>query len=127
MLVHAVNALLAFVLALRLLPAHRALIAGVLSAAWFAANGAVAWTAAVFDLAGATFCLGALLLYGSEGRRQWLWRLGAIACHVLAIRTKEFGLGLLIALVAWEVLAARTPDWRRLLPHVAVTLVYGTA
>jgi hypothetical protein len=125
--VHAFNALLAFALALRLLPAHRALIAGVLSAAWFAANDAVAWTAAVFDLAGATFCLGAVLLYGLEGKRKWLWRLGAIACHVLAIRTKEFGLGLLLALVAWELFAAQAPNWRRLLPHVVVTLVYGTA
>lgn len=124
---HALNALLAFALALRLLPAHRALIAGVLSAAWFAANAAVGWTAAVFDLAGATFCLATIFLYGLEGRRQWMWRLAAIACHVLAIRTKEFGLGLLLALFAWELFVADTPNWRRLLPHVLVTLVYATA
>ena len=124
---HAFNALLAFALALRVLPAHRALIAGVLSAAWFAANNAVGWTAAVFDLAGATFCLATVFLYGLEGKRQWAWRLAAIACHVLAIRTKEFGLGLLLALFAWEMFVADTPNWRRLLPHVLVTLVYATA
>lgn len=124
---HAINSVLALVLALRLLPPHRALVAGVLSAAWFAANDAVGWTAAVFDLAGATFCLGAVLLYGLEGRRQWLWRLGALACHVLAIRTKEFGLGLVVALAAWELLVAPRWQWARLLPHVAVTLVYGVA
>lgn len=124
---HALNAVLAFALALRLLPAHRALIAGVLSATWFAANNAVGWTAAVFDLAGATFCLAAVFLYGLECRRRWLWRLAAIACHVLAIRTKEFGLGLLLALLAWECFIADTPDWRRLLPHVLVTCVYAAA
>lgn len=124
---HALNAVLAFFLACRLLPPYRALLAGVLSAAWFAANDAVAWTAAVFDLAGATFCLAAVLLYGVQGRQQWMWRIAAVAAHVLAIRTKEFGLGLVLALFAWEWLATTQPRWTRLLPHVAVTIVYGTA
>lgn len=124
---HVLNSLLALALALRLLPPWRALVAGLLSAAWFAANGAVAWTAAVFDLAGATFCLAAVLLYGAEGRNPWRWRLGALACHVLAIRTKEFGLGLVFALLAWEAFAARAPDWRRLMPHVGVTVVFAVA
>ncbi|HEY8683342.1 MAG TPA: hypothetical protein VIM06_09235 [Rhodanobacter sp.] len=132
LLVHMFNCALFFVIAARVVPFNRALLSALVSACWFATLGAVTWVAAIFDLAGTTWCLLAVFLYSCPrrtGYRSMVPVLGAIVFHLLAIRTKEFALALVVVLAAWDFLAFAESTWRgrlvRLAPHLLVTLIYG--
>ncbi|OOG55540.1 hypothetical protein [Rhodanobacter sp. C03] len=132
LLLHIFNSILLFFLAANYLPRNRALLAAVLAASWYSTLIAVHWVAAIFDLAGATWCLLCLLFYVHSSREScWspLWLVGAFCLHVLAIRTKEFALALVVVLASWEFLLIESKDLRRrlsrLAPHVLLTLVYG--
>ena len=122
--VHALNAALLYAVARRLLAATDAALAAALAALWFCACVAVSWTAAVFDLVGATFCLAALLAYDRSAPARRGWTLLALLLHLLALRSKEFAIGLAAVFVAWEWLVAGTRDWRRLWPHLGLTVVF---
>lgn len=131
---HVANCVIFFIIAAKLLPVGRALAAAVLAGSWYSTLVAVHWIGAIFDLAGATWCLLCLLFYlqASDGKpRWWLWLIASIAMHILAIRTKEFALALVALLACWEFLVVRGQDLRqrtiRLAPHVLVTLIYAVA
>lgn len=131
LLLHVFNSILLFILAARELPRNRALMAALLAGCWYSTLIAVHWVAAIFDLAGATWCMLCLLFYLQATKQsRWapLWLFGAVCMHVLAIRTKEFALAMIAVLACWEFLLVESRDLRgrllRLAPHVLVTLVY---
>jgi len=134
LLMHVVNCVVLFFIAQKSLPPSRALICALLAACWFSTLAAVNWVGAIFDLAGALWCLLALLCYlnaSVAGRHSWMMVIAAIVLHVLAIRTKEFALAMIVVFSAWDVAMLRGDDWRkramRLLPHIVVTVVYLVA
>src|SRR5262249_15601617 len=60
LLLHVVNCVLLYTFGVRYVGRAGALLAALLAAVWFAANTAVMWVAAIFDVVGATLCLAAL-------------------------------------------------------------------
>ena len=133
LVLHAVNVGLLVLLARPWLPTARLAFAGVLAACWFSTLTAVHWIGAVFDLFGATLVLATLLAYQHgvlHDRRRLLWLGSAVLLHVAAIRTKEFALGMVVVLVAWDVILLRRGEWKerclRLGPHVLVALLFAT-
>jgi len=99
--IHIFNCLLLFWIAKKYISAGGAALAAVLAGTWVVANDAVFWTAAVFDLVGATACLLSIFLW-QLGIRQnrWAWiALGALV-YLLSIRTKEFAISLPIIILA---------------------------
>lgn len=137
LLMHSMNCVLIFVIATKVVPFNRALICALVAACWESMLGAASWIGAIFDLAGATWCLAAVLLYAlyarsaHAGRRSLALGVAAVVFHVLAIRTKEFALALIVVLAAWDFLTVEKSGWReraiRLGPHLAITLVYSLA
>jgi hypothetical protein len=63
----------------------------------------------------------------SKGR-WWPWLVLSVALHLMAIRTKEFALGMVAVLVIWEFVLLRCGEWRerciRLAPHVLLVGVF---
>lgn len=129
---HVFNCLVFLALGRRVLPDNRAFLAAVLAAAWYSTLIAVHWIGAIFDLAGATWCLLCLLFYlkASDGGRAAPWFTAAsVLMLVLAIRCKEFAVVMVVVLASWEFLVLERRPLRdrigRLAPHILVTLVYG--
>ena len=127
---HTVNCVLAYAIARRFTSHAGALLAGVLSALWFSANGAVGWTTAIFDLFAATLCLAIVLLRQMSRQRgdRIALDLAGAACYLVAIRTKEFAIGMIAVLFVLNVLVERQSiraTIRQLLPYLAVFLVYA--
>ena len=67
---HAINCALLFAIAVRYIGRAGAVIAALLAATWFASNDAVGWTAAIFDLLGATLCATTSLVRPVSARRR---------------------------------------------------------
>ncbi len=127
---HAVNCVLLYAIAARFTGRLGALVAALLAAIWFFANGAAGWTAAIFDLLGATLCLATVALRqvsvrsGNDVRVD----IAAAICYLMAIRTKEFALGLIVVLLVMNILVERQSfraTLRQLWPYLLVFLVYA--
>jgi hypothetical protein len=106
---HALNCVALYAFARRYVGRGRALFAAGLAAMWFAALDAVGWTAAIFDLLGASLCLLTLLwrqIAADKGNDLRLDLAGAVT-YFLAIRTKEFALGAIVLLLAMGLLLER--------------------
>lgn len=99
--IHIFNCLLLFWVAKKYIGAGGAALAAALAGTWVVANDAVFWTAAVFDLVGATTCLLSIFLWQlGVKQNRWIWiALGALV-YFLSIRTKEFAISLPIILLA---------------------------
>ena len=127
---HAINCTLLYAIATRYIGRSGALLAALLAAVWFSANAAVGWVAAIFDLAGATLCLAVIALRQTSRRSGDVLRydLAGAACYVLAIRTKEFALGMIVVLFLMNILVERQSlraTFRQLWPYLAVFLVFA--
>ncbi len=127
---HAVNCVLLYSIATRYTTRIGALVAAFLAATWFSANGAVGWTAAIFDLLGATFCLGTVYLrqLSIKSGTNIAYDLAGAACYVLAIRTKEYALGTVAVLFLMNVLVEKRSlraTIRQLAPYLFVFFVYA--
>lgn len=128
--IHALNSVLVYLLARKYLGSLAAVTAAGLAAAWIAANAAAYWTAAVFDLLAATFCLFSMVLWQrAQGSRfGWLYILGGAAMYFLALRSKEFTIGLPVLILMMGVLLDRRPVGRlatELLPYFAIMFLVG--
>ena len=130
---HLANCAILAALLARILPPVRVALATLLAGCWFSTLTAVHWVGAVFDLLAATWCLLAVLTYVQAGEaqqrnRRWLHAGLALLFHLLAIRTKELALALVVALAAWDWLCFQDDGvkarLRRLAPHIALTLFF---
>lgn len=124
--IHALNCVLVFLIAKPHMSRTGAALAGILAATWIASNTAVFWTAAMFDLLGATLCLLAVLFRQLAQARNNDWRIDilGIATYFLAIRTKEFAIGLVVVMLLMSVLLGRRKileSLKELLPYLVVT------
>ena len=98
--VHILNCLLLFWIAKKYIGAGGAALAAVLAGTWVVANDAVFWTAAVFDLVGATACLLSIFLWQLGVRQnRWVWIVLGALVYFLSIRTKEFAISLPIIIL----------------------------
>ena len=127
---HAVNCSLLYKVAARYTGRAGALAAALLAATWFSANNAVGWVTASFDLLASTLCLGTVILrqtsrsHGDDLR----YDLAGAACYLLAIRTKEFALGMIAVLFVMNVLVERQSvraTIRQLWPYLVVFVIYA--
>lgn len=123
--VHALNCVLLYMVAQRYATLIGALAAAVLAATWFSANTAAGWSAAIFDLLGATFCLAVVLLRikALNARNAIPYDLAGALCYFLAIRTKEFAIGMIVVLLLMSVLVERQSlrrTLRELWPYLLV-------
>lgn len=128
---HAINCALIYLITSRYLSKVAALLAALLSATWISANNAIGWTAAIFDLLGATMCMLSLLFKQMANRtekRVWFDLLG-VSFYILAIRTKEFSIGLIALFVLIDLLLEKIDlkvSLKRLIPYFLVFLFYAT-
>ncbi len=127
---HVVNCILLYLISKKYVGRSAALLAGVLAGTWVAANNAVFWTAAIFDILAVLLCLTSI----------WVWQLawnckvriiyfivGAVA-YFLAIRTKEFAIGLPVLLFLVSTMLEKrslSETLQSLVPYLAVMLVCG--
>ena len=127
--IHVFNCLLLFWIAKRYISVGGAFLAAVLAGTWVIANDAVIWTAAIFDLFGATLCLFSIYLWqiGKRNQNTWFVILGAIV-YFLAIRTKEFAITLPLLIFAMAILL-EGESWKsalkRLWPYWLVMGILG--
>lgn len=131
LLLHAVNGVLLLLMLRRHVTPLRAVLGAVLAVTWHVALVPVGWLGAVFDLLATTWCLAAVLLYQralDDPRSVLRWALASAFAYVLAVRTKEFAIGLVLVLLAYDLLFglgdART-RLRRLAPALVVAAVVG--
>ena len=127
---HAINCVLLYAIATRYIGRAGALVAALLATAWFSANNAVSWVAAIFDLAGATLCLAIILLrqMSRRSRDSLRYDIAGAVCYVLAIRTKEFALGMIAVLFLMNMIVERQSlraTIRQLFPYLVVFIVYS--
>ena len=127
---HAINSVLIYEIAARYTGFAGALLTALLAATWSSTLTAVGWPAAIFDLLGATLCLSTLFFRqlairsGNGVRYDFL---GA-ACYLLAIRTKEFALGLIVVLLLMNLVVERQrlrATLKQLLPYLIVFATYA--
>lgn len=127
---HAVNSAALFFIARRYLPLTGSFTAAALSALWFCALSAVGWVAAIFDLLGATLCLSAILLRHASLNRggDLRWNIAGALAYLLAVRTKEYAIGLIAVLFLMELLCERRRRMREMLaglwPYLVVFAIY---
>ncbi len=126
--IHAINCVLLYVISARYISRLGALVAAIVASIWFIALDAVGWTAAIFDLLGATFCLATIALrqLAARSNRGMFYDLAGAACYFLAIRTKEFALGMIVVLFLMNILLERQKPRsavKQLLPYIVVFAV----
>lgn len=127
-LFHALNSLLVYLIALKLLDRRSlALAAGLLFASHPIHTEAVAWIAIVLDVGCAFFLLLAFYLYLCEGRAPVRLTLSALA-FFMALLYKETAILFPLMLVSYEFLVRRGAKWRGLKAaltiYPAVALAY---
>jgi hypothetical protein len=127
---HAVNCSMLYFLAVPYAGRLGAIVAALLSAVWASANIAVHWSAAIFDLLGATMCLVTLLIHQRSLKSQTPlpYNLAGAVCYFLAIRTKEFALALIVLLFLMDVLLGRRSiraSLRQLAPYAVVFAIFA--
>lgn len=122
--IHVFNCVLTFFIARRYAHTFGAMLSAILAGLWFSSNEAVFWTGAIFDLLGATFSLLTILLWQkSHDRKSILLIAGLILCYALAVRTKEFAIGLPAILFLMSVMLEKQSlvgALRRLAPILVV-------
>lgn len=128
LLLHLLNCCLIFLFTRHYLSTSGAFAVSVLSCVWFSANTALGWFAAVNDVICATFCLATLVLHQSAIRRRSLILFTAqVFAHILAIRSKEIALGLVIPLFLTGILLERLKIRETLrvnIPNILLTMLY---
>ncbi|MEC5216784.1 putative flippase GtrA [Actimicrobium sp. GrIS 1.19] len=131
LVLHLLNCILLFAIAMRYMPMRSALLGAILAATWFSTIGAIGWAAAIFDVLGATLCLAVLFFRQLALKRSNIWLdVVGVLCYVLAIRTKEFALGMIALLFVMGIVAERQKvkdATRQLAPYGIVFLVYLVA
>jgi hypothetical protein len=101
LVLHIINCWLLFAITKKYLGVGGAALAAVLAGTWVVANDAVFWTAAIFDLVGATACLLSIFLWQLGVRQNHLvWIVLGALVYFLSIRTKEFAISLPIVILA---------------------------
>jgi hypothetical protein len=128
---HVANCVLLYFISRRYIGKLPALVAGALAGSWISANNAVFWTAAIFDLLGATLCLLSLLLWqiAQVKKPAVIFSIAGAAIYFLAIRTKEYSIGLpaLLFIMGIALENRRTSQAiRLLLPYLSVMLLCGS-
>ena len=128
---HAINCVLLYTVAARYIGRGGALAAALLAAVWFSANNAVGYTAAIFDLLAATFCLATVLMRqrSRSSGDDLRYDLAGALCFLLAIRTKEFALGMVAVLFLMNLLVEKQSlraTIRQLWPYLVVFVVYAS-
>jgi len=110
---HIVNCLLLYWIAKRYIGVGGAFLAAVLAGTWVVANDAVIWTAAIFDLFGATLCLLSIYLWqtGAQNKRVIWIVLGAFV-YFLTIRAKEFAITVPLLILAISLLLEKQ-SWKK--------------
>jgi hypothetical protein len=119
---HALNAVLVFIVARRLLPAPAAALAAVLFAAHPSNQEAVYWISARFDLLATCGVLVTLILATRGGLA---WPLLAMLSFALALLSKEAALAAPLLVGAYEVFVRRSPSSRVVALLVAMLVVIG--
>lgn len=128
LLLHLLNCYLIFLFTRNYLSRTGAFAASILSGVWFSANTALGWFAAINDIICATFCLATLVLHQSAIRRRsaFLFIL-QIAAQILAIRSKEIALGLVIPVFLTGILLEKLKIREALrfnVSNILLTMVY---
>ncbi|MFY2842303.1 hypothetical protein ACOTJF_11460 [Achromobacter ruhlandii] len=128
-LLHVANNVMLYLVACRYMPKKGAFVAAALSATWFVALNAVGWVAAIFDLLGATLCLIALLLRQQALRRggDWRWNVAGALVYLMALRTKEYAIGLIAVLFLMELMCERRRVRQILVglaPYISIFVIY---
>lgn len=106
---HAVNAVLVFLLAWRLTRSTLASLAGALVWSFHPQYAdTVAWVSSTTDLLLVTFGVGAVLLYASavdaRGGRRWLLYGASFAATLLALGAKETGMAVIVIIASYHLL-----------------------
>ncbi|HEV2689854.1 MAG TPA: hypothetical protein VGV35_14940 [Bryobacteraceae bacterium] len=121
-LLHLLNVVLLWLILRRLALPFVACCAGVLLFAFHMAVFDVYWKPMyVFDLLCGTFCLLALLFWMRDGWQFWIL---SLLSFWLALRSKEMAVMLPLALIACELWFGKR-RWARLIPFVALSLLFG--
>ncbi len=128
---HGVNSILLYIFAKKYIGNVGSLIAAGVSAAWVSANAAAYWTGAMFDLLGATLCLLSLLFWQLSRRSKFklLYVCAGAAMYFLAVRSKEFAIGLPLLIFIINTLLdrrSRGEAVKDLGPYLVVMLVLGS-
>jgi hypothetical protein len=129
-LMHAINCILLYFIASQYIPRASSFLVSVLAATWLSSLSALTWTAAIFDLLGATLCITTVWLRQMSVRRGGLLALDIVGalCFVLAIRTKEFALGTIALLFLINIIADRQKigtAFKQLVPYFIVFVVFS--
>jgi len=128
LLIHLLNCWLIYQFTKNYLSPVGAFWISILSCAWFSANTALAWTAAVYDVTCATFCLLTLVLHQSTiRRRSFLISVAQIISHLLAIRSKEIAIGLVVPLFLTSLLLEKRSirdAIKNVAPNILITAIY---
>ena len=128
--IHALNCAVLYLFSMRYVGRTASLFAAALAAMWFSTLDAIGWSAAIFDVLGATLCLLTLLCrqYALRAGNDLRFDLAGAVCYLLAIRTKEFALGTIVLLFAMGLSLDRRSfreTAKALWPYVAVFIVYA--
>jgi len=125
---HAVNCVLLFEIARRYVGRVPALLAAVLATTWFSTLNALVAPANIFDLLGATFCLVMVRcrqLAADSGRLAY--DIAGGLAYILAIRTKEFAIGMVAVILLLNLILERRrirTALRESAPYLVVFVVY---
>lgn len=129
LLIHLLNCWLIYQFTKNYLSVVGAFCVSILSCVWFSANTALAWTSAVNDVICATFCLLTLVLHQSAIRRRNFLMLAAqIITHILAIRSKEIAMGLVVPLFLTSLLLEKSSirqAIKNVAPNIIITAIYA--
>lgn len=126
---HTLNCMLVYAIGSRFMPRAGALLSALLAATWLSSQTSLTWSAAIFDVLGATLCLLTLLVRQISAQRGGLLLLDLCGAILLAlsIRTKEFALANIALLFVLSVfLEHQKPRLalKQLTPYLVVFLVY---
>jgi tetratricopeptide (TPR) repeat protein len=121
---HAINVVLAFVLAKRLFPEEQLVAAGaaLLFAVFPMHVESVAWMAGRSDVIVCTFVLLTMLLF-LERERPWAVWLGSVT-FLLGALSKELALACVVLVPALDLFSTGRLHWRRYVPLAIVAVVY---
>jgi hypothetical protein len=128
LILHIINCSLLYLISKKYIGRFAALLSGILAGTWIAANTAVFWTAAIFDLFGATLCLLSILIWQKSccDKRNVMWSVLGAIIYFLAIRTKEFTIGLPVFLFFTSVILEKKKileTIKLLTPYFAIMLI----
>jgi len=129
-LLHILNCFLIYFISKKYIGNYSALIVGALAGSWFVANNAVFWTAAIFDLLGATLCLLVIFFWQKTQTKKHIMFYSIVGAFIyfLAIRTKEFSLGLPVLLFIMSTTLDKKSiiqTLQLLVPFIIVMFVFG--